>query len=60
MRARENPGWCASRLFIRHWDTWSDGRRNQLFSARFDARGQLPREPTLLTKGIDGDVPSKP
>jgi len=48
------------RLFVRHWDTWSDGRRNQLYIARFDARGQLSAEPTLLSRGIDGDVPSKP
>jgi len=47
-------------LFVRHWDTWSDGRRSQLYIAHFDADGQLPVEPTLLTRGIDGDVPSKP
>jgi dipeptidyl aminopeptidase/acylaminoacyl peptidase len=44
------------KLFVRHWDTWSDGRRSQLFIANIDARG----EPRLLSKGIDGDVPSKP
>ncbi|TAL86596.1 MAG: S9 family peptidase [Rhodanobacter sp.] len=48
------------KLFVRHWDTWADGRRNQLFVARFDPHGQLPAEPTLLSRGIDGDVPSKP
>ena len=49
-----------TKLFVRHWDTWANGRRNQLFVGTFDAKGQLPAEPTLLTRGIDGDVPSKP
>ncbi|HEY5085805.1 MAG TPA: prolyl oligopeptidase family serine peptidase, partial [Gemmatimonadaceae bacterium] len=44
------------RLFIRHWDTWSDGRRSQLFIMSLGAAS----EPLHLTRGIDGDVPSKP
>jgi dipeptidyl aminopeptidase/acylaminoacyl peptidase len=46
-----------SQLFVRHWDTWSDGRRSQLFAMALDdvARGT----PVNLTGGI-GDVPSKP
>ena len=46
-----------SRLFVRHWDAWSDGRRSQLFAMPLDdvARGT----PVNLTNGI-GDVPSKP
>ncbi|MGB4858921.1 MAG: S9 family peptidase [Dokdonella sp.] len=47
------------RLFVRHWDTWSDGRRNQLFVADLGSDGQFGKA-RLLTKGIDGDVPSKP
>ena len=44
-------------LFVRHWDTWSDGRRSQVFSMTLDdvARGAAVN----LTGGI-GDVPSKP
>ena len=53
-------GTVYQRLFIRHWDTWEDGRRNQLFVSRFNSKGQLPSEPTLLSRGIDGDIPSKP
>ncbi|MBE1160440.1 alpha/beta hydrolase family protein [Dyella acidiphila] len=53
-------GTLYSRLFVRHWDTWSDGRRSQLYIARFGADGSLPVEATLLSRGIDGDVPSKP
>jgi dipeptidyl aminopeptidase/acylaminoacyl peptidase len=63
LAAREKDkasGTLYTKLFVRHWDTWADGRRNQLYVARFDGKGQLPAEPTLLSRGIDGDVPSKP
>lgn len=53
-------GTLYSKLFVRHWDTWANGRRNQLFVASFDDKGQLAAEPKLLSRGIDGDVPSKP
>ena len=53
-------GTLYTKLFVRHWDTWANGRRNQLFVASFDGNGQLPAEPTLLSRGIDGDIPSKP
>jgi dipeptidyl aminopeptidase/acylaminoacyl peptidase len=53
-------GTLYGKLFVRHWDTWANGRRNQLFVGTFGADGQLPVEPTLLSRGIDGDVPSKP
>ncbi len=60
-RAKDKAsGTVYDKLFVRHWDTWSTGQRNQLFVASFDAKGQLPTEPTLLSRGIDGDVPSKP
>ena len=47
-------------LFIRHWDTWADGRRTQLFLAELNADGVVEQEPHRLTAGITGDVPSKP
>jgi dipeptidyl aminopeptidase/acylaminoacyl peptidase len=53
-------GTVYDKLFVRHWDTWANGRRNQLFIGHFDDTGMLPAEPTLLSRGIDGDVPSKP
>jgi dipeptidyl aminopeptidase/acylaminoacyl peptidase len=60
-RAKDkSTGTIYQRLFVRHWDTWSDGRRSQLFLARFGADGKLSAEPILLSRGIDGDVPSKP
>jgi dipeptidyl aminopeptidase/acylaminoacyl peptidase len=48
------------KLFARHWDSWSDGRRAQLFSIPLDAVGTAGTTPVKLTAGIDGDVPSKP
>ncbi|HVF33945.1 MAG TPA: S9 family peptidase, partial [Candidatus Saccharimonadia bacterium] len=47
-------------LFIRHWDTWKNGTRSQLFVADLDASGKTEAKPAWVTKGIDGDVPSKP
>jgi dipeptidyl aminopeptidase/acylaminoacyl peptidase len=52
-------GTVYDKLFVRHWDQWADGRRSQLFIAEFGGDGHLSA-PRLLTKGIDGDVPSKP
>jgi len=49
-----------SQLFIRHWDTWKDGRRSQLYVAAIDDKGKAEEEPTHVSKGIDGDVPSMP
>jgi len=48
------------KLFVRHWDVWSDGRRSQLFVMALDAAGLANGTPLLLSGGIDGDVPGKP
>jgi dipeptidyl aminopeptidase/acylaminoacyl peptidase len=47
-------------LFVRHWDTWNDGRRSQLFSIPLDASGLATGTPQNLSGRIDGDVPGKP
>jgi len=41
--------------FVRHWDTWLDGRRNHLFTLPI-AGG----EPVDLARGMIADVPSRP
>ena len=47
-------------LFVRHWDTWSDGRNAVLYSAPIDSTGRVSAQPVSLTGMLDGDVPSKP
>jgi len=48
-----------AQLFIRHWDTWSDGRRSQVFTMPLSDNGVAQGAPVNLTGGI-GDVPGKP
>lgn len=56
----KTSGVLYERLFVRHWDTWKDGRRNQLFTAAIGADGRAAAEPVKVSRDIDGDVPSKP
>jgi len=59
--AQKNTGVLYNKLFVRHWDTWANGTRSQLFALTLDLQGLANHdEPTHLTVGIDGDVPSKP
>ncbi len=48
-----------TQLFVRHWDTWSDGRRSQVFAMALNDSGVAHGTPVNLTGGI-GDVPGKP
>ncbi len=48
------------RLFVRHWDSWADGRNAVLFSAPLDNTGRVSGAPVSLSGTLDGDVPSKP
>ena len=52
---RKVSGRVYDRLFIRHWDTWKDGRRSHLFVMPISG-GQ----PIDVMKGMDADTPSKP
>ncbi len=58
--ADKSTGTLYSKLFVRHWDTWSDGRRSQLFITRLAPDGSASGAPLLMSRGIDGDIPSKP
>ena len=53
-------GQIYAKLFVRHWDTWADGRNTVLFSAALDATGHTGGELVNLSGSLDGDVPSKP
>jgi dipeptidyl aminopeptidase/acylaminoacyl peptidase len=46
-------------LFVRHWDTWSDMRRSQIFAMSLNGSGVAQGAPFNLSGGI-GDVPGKP
>ncbi|WP_230409584.1 S9 family peptidase [Undibacterium fentianense] len=48
------------KLFIRHWDTWADGRRNVLFSSALDANHIASSQAVSLSGGLEADVHSKP
>jgi dipeptidyl aminopeptidase/acylaminoacyl peptidase len=41
--------------FVRHWDTWKDGRRSHLFAVSIEGG-----EAVDVTAGMDADIPSKP
>ena len=56
----KTSGMVYDRLFVRHWDTWSDGRNAVLFSAPIDSTGRVSATPVSLSGSLDGDVPSKP
>ncbi len=47
-------------LFVRHWDSFKDGRRNTLFAAPIVGRRMTAGEPVRLMGGLVGDVPSVP
>ena len=48
-------GMIFDRLFVRHWDTWKDGRRSHIFVRPIEG-GTL----VDLMSGMDADSPSKP
>jgi dipeptidyl aminopeptidase/acylaminoacyl peptidase len=58
--ARKATGQQFDELFIRHWDSWSDGTRSQLFVYALDDQGIAHEAPVWVTRGVEADVPSKP
>lgn len=52
---RDSTGLLYDRLFVRHWDTWKDGRRSHVFVIPI-AGG----DPVDVMSGMDADCPTKP
>lgn len=46
-------------LFVRHWDTWRDHTRSNLFVAPVNADGRAGT-PVNVSRALDANVPSKP
>ncbi|MDI1252006.1 S9 family peptidase [Thermomonas sp.] len=59
VEAEKTTGKIFDQLFIRHWDTWNDGRLNRVFSATLGSDAAV-KSATLLSGDIHGDIPSKP
>jgi len=57
--ARKSTGVLYDRIFVRHWDTWMDGRLNRIVVASLPAEGAV-KTATLVGADVLGDVPSKP
>jgi dipeptidyl aminopeptidase/acylaminoacyl peptidase len=55
LEKQKATGRLYEKLFVRHWDTWSDGRRSHIFAvpiAGGEAKDLMP--------AMDADTPSKP
>ncbi|MBN2592250.1 MAG: S9 family peptidase [Sedimentisphaerales bacterium] len=52
---RKTSGRIYGSIFVRHWDTWKDGRRSHLFV--MSAAGGKAAD---VMSGMDADTPSKP
>lgn len=54
---QQTTGVMHERLFVRHWDAWSDHRQSRLFIMDLTADDA---EPVAIARDLDADVPSKP
>ena len=54
--AKPSSGVLYDQLFVRHWDTWEDGRRSHVFVLPTMGGG----EPIDVMAGMEGDSPSVP
>ncbi len=60
-KADKNSGQVYDSMFVRHWDTWADGRRNTLFVAPLPASGTAAvKGASAISATLAGDAPSKP
>jgi dipeptidyl aminopeptidase/acylaminoacyl peptidase len=57
-KASKTTGMIFDKVFVRHWDTWKDGRRNHIFRIPLD--GDTAGTPVDLMPGVDADSPTIP
>jgi len=55
IKNKKESGRIYETTFIRHWDTWEDGRRSHLFIIK-----NKDSEPVNVMKGMNADTPSQP
>ncbi|HPD47926.1 MAG TPA: S9 family peptidase [Anaerohalosphaeraceae bacterium] len=55
IKERKASGRIYDRIFVRHWDTWKDGRRSHLFVRDLEGKTAVD-----VMKDMDADTPSKP
>ncbi|MGD8787601.1 MAG: S9 family peptidase, partial [Phycisphaerales bacterium] len=55
IKSSKITGHVYDRIFVRHWDTWKDGRRSHLF-----VMSSTGGSPIDVMKSMDADTPSKP
>lgn len=61
LKNHKASGVVYDQLFVRHWDTWNDGRRNTLFVAELPAAGaKAVVGASAISATLAGDAPSKP
>ena len=53
---KKSSGRIYDKLFVRHWDTWKDGRRSHVVVVPVTGGGK----PVDVMRGMDVDSPSKP
>ena len=56
---QKGSGVVYDRTFVRHWDTWADGRLNRLMVAPLGGGKPLTKA-TLIAGDVVGDIPSRP
>ena len=56
LEQKKSSGRIYDKLFVRHWDTWKDGRRSHVFVVPAAGDGK----PVDVMRGMDADSPSKP
>jgi len=55
IKERKTTGRIYDRIFVRHWDTWKDGRRSHLF-----VMPAVGGQAIDVMRNMDADTPSKP